>query len=115
IGRASGRQSIQLSRAIRADDGTLLGVVVISVDPNYFTNFYRELGAVKDLGLVIVGTRDFVVRARHVSGDTLHPSILPSSSPLRHALQQASKGSFTRLNSRGPVARYVASFRTLEK
>ena len=43
IGRVTGQQSIQFSRRITRPDGSFAGVVVASVDPAYFTRFYRDL------------------------------------------------------------------------
>lgn len=113
VGRASGRPSIQLSRGIRDDTDELLGVVVISVDPNYFTNFYRELAAAKDINLIVVGTHDYVVRARHRPYSALSPSILSATSPLRHALRNSTQGVFTWQDAPGPGGPRIASFRKL--
>lgn len=94
IGRASGKPSIQLSRAVRDAQDQLVGIVVISVDPRYLANFYRDVGAAANISTLIIGTQDFVVRAQQHADDTLRPVMLPSNSTLRHALRQSSAGSF---------------------
>jgi diguanylate cyclase (GGDEF)-like protein/PAS domain S-box-containing protein len=48
LGRASGKWSIQLSRRITTKSGKLDGVVVVSLDPSYFTRFYGELKLAND-------------------------------------------------------------------
>ncbi len=40
LGRVSGRWAIQLSRAVESADGTLVGVLVASLDPLYFERFW---------------------------------------------------------------------------
>lgn len=47
LGRVSGRWSIQLSRAVARPDGSLIGVLVASLDPLYFERFWSDpaLGA----------------------------------------------------------------------
>jgi signal transduction histidine kinase len=65
LGRASGKWSIQLTRRINRPDGSFAGVVVVSIDPGYFTRFYADL----DLGaqgLAALYGMDGVARARMV-------------------------------------------------
>jgi signal transduction histidine kinase len=65
VGRATGRWSIQLTRRISQANGTFAGVVVISIDASYFTDFYKDL----DLGVAglnaLYGT-DGIAKARRV-------------------------------------------------
>ena len=68
MGRASGKWSIQMSRRINKPDGSFGGVVVISVDPFYFSDFYSGV----DLGVGGVGSLlglDGFVRARRAGAD----------------------------------------------
>jgi signal transduction histidine kinase len=70
IDAKSGRGSIHLTRRINAPDGALAGVMVLSLDPQYLTDFYKTI----DVGLygaIAVTGRDGFVRARTTgSGDT---------------------------------------------
>ncbi len=80
MGRASGKWSIQLSRRINRPDGRFGGVVVVSIDPGYFTRFYADL----DLGakgLAALYGMDGVARARMV-GDVPDFGANASKSPL---------------------------------
>jgi hypothetical protein len=63
-GRASGRWSIQLSRAVREPDGSLLGVIVAAMDPSYFERFWERAKLASTDRIELIGT-DGVVRARN--------------------------------------------------
>ena len=65
LGRASGKWSIQLSRRITLANGSFGGVVVISVDPGYFTRFYNALNLGQQ-GLAALYGLDGMARARKV-------------------------------------------------
>lgn len=65
IGRATGKWSIQLTRRISRPNGDFAGVVVISIDPGYFTRFYKELNLGAE-GLSALYGLDGVARARIV-------------------------------------------------
>jgi PAS domain S-box-containing protein len=67
LGRLSKKWSIQMSRRINDAQGRFLGVIVMSVDPEYFTHFYDEL-ALGPQGLVTLAGEDGIVRARRAGG-----------------------------------------------
>jgi diguanylate cyclase (GGDEF)-like protein len=54
LGRSSGKWSIQMTRRINKPDGSFGGVVIASVDPLYFTDFYKqtELGEKSVIALI---------------------------------------------------------------
>ncbi len=79
LGRVSGRWQIPMSLRITRQDGSFGGVIVLSVDPANFTDFYREadLGA---RGLLEFSGLDGVVRGRRVGNEVsfgLDASTLP--------------------------------------
>lgn len=65
VGRATGKWSIQLTRRINGPKGEFMGVVVVSVDPSYFTRFYGDL-ALGEQGMAALYGLDGIARARRV-------------------------------------------------
>jgi PAS domain S-box-containing protein len=63
IGRNSGKWSIQVTRRIPGKDGSFGGVLVVSMDPLYFSQFFETVDLGRDGVIDLVG-RDGVVRAR---------------------------------------------------
>lgn len=63
VGRGSGKWRIPFSRRINRPDGSFGGIVVASIDPFYFSEFYTDA----DIGMMgVVGLvgRDGIIRAR---------------------------------------------------
>lgn len=63
LGRATGRWSMQLTRRITRSNGEFAGVVVVSIDPGYFTRFYADL-KLGTQGVVALYGLDGIARAR---------------------------------------------------
>jgi len=80
LGRATGKWSIQLTRRINRPNGDFAGVVVVSIDPGYFTSFYKEL-KLGNQGVMALYGLDGVARARKV-GNREEFGIQASESPL---------------------------------
>lgn len=111
LGRISHTWQVPMSRRIDKPDGTFGGVVVLSVDPGYFTRFYRkaDLG---EQGLVMLVGLDGIARARRVGrvvsfGDDM------SGSRLLKEQAASGVGDFFDLSRLRNVQRYV-SYRTLQ-
>jgi diguanylate cyclase (GGDEF)-like protein len=62
IGRTSGQWSVQLSRRFNNSDGSFGGVVVISLNPKHFTEFYDKIDLGSAASIAMIGS-DGVVRA----------------------------------------------------
>ncbi|MEO8713831.1 MAG: hypothetical protein ABI369_02345, partial [Acetobacteraceae bacterium] len=107
IGRVSHRQSIQFTRRIVGADGSFLGVLVFSVDPDRLVGLYREM----DLGrgaLGLVGL-DAILRARAPDGQDLIGHDL-SQSPV-FALALKHKGGTVTIASPLDGVHRITSFR----
>ena len=85
-GRVSHKLSIQLTRRVDLRDGSFGGVVVLSLSPEYLTNFYRDV----DLGphgtITLVGY-DGIVRARASSDGTAGAQSVAGSPLFQLAMQ----------------------------
>lgn len=61
-GRITGKMSIYLSRRLNAPDGEFAGIVVLAVNPEYFSSFYRSMDLQQGRLVRVVG-EDGIVRA----------------------------------------------------
>jgi len=95
LGRATGKWSIQLTRRINRANGEFAGVVVVSIDPGYFTRFYNEIKLGSD-GVVALYGMDGVARARKV-GDREEFGQSAAGSPVFDLIKNGLfEGSYTR-------------------
>ena len=79
LGRASNKWSIQFTRKIINRDGGFAGVAVLSVDPDYFTGFYKSID-VGAKGVITLVGMDGIIRARS-SAETRGADAIGSSIP----------------------------------
>ena len=103
-GRVSGLLSVQFTRPIYTEDGTLAGVIIAGVAPSYFSRFYDtiDLGDQASIALVrsggIVLARTTLGRVTDDSGRLLSgPPYLPEA---------AASGTFHRLSRLDGIERY---------
>ena len=71
LGRRSKRWSVQFTRRFTKEDGSFGGVIVASLNPGHFSQFYRSIDLGAGGAVALIG-RDGVVRA---SGGTLAPTL----------------------------------------
>jgi signal transduction histidine kinase len=99
LGRATGKWSIQLTRRINLPDGSFGGVVVLSVDPGYFTRFYADLNLGEHGVATLIGL-DGIARARQTAGQESFGADL-SKSPIFGLMKQGNRsGNYV---SRSPI------------
>ncbi len=92
VGRGSGRLSIQVSRRLEHADGSFAGVVVVSLDPFYLSQFFDtvDLG---ERGVVVLIGRDGIVRSRRAGTNNQIGQNL-SDTQLFTELRKAESGTF---------------------
>lgn len=111
LGRVSQKWSIQLTRRIEDPRGQFLGVVVVSMDPFYFTRLYESARIGAHSSVALLGN-DGIVRARR-SGESSELGQDVSKSPLFQAMRERTDGIFIRKSGIDARER-VYAFRQLE-
>jgi signal transduction histidine kinase len=100
-----------MTRRANKPDGSFGGVVVISMDPFYFTEFYKELDIGKNASVTLVGN-DGIVRARQSGQDSEIGQDVRNSTFMKQAAQSP-RGSFTSSNVVDGIKR-IYSFRRMK-
>lgn len=112
LGRSSGKWSIQFTRRINKANGSFGGVVVASLDPNYFTGVYKAVEFGNQSAVALVGT-DGIVRARQTGTEGgLGQDI--SGSELFRQMAHAEQGVYTGVSPLDGVRR-IYSYRRLKE
>ena len=99
LGRASGRWSIQLTRAIRDPAGGFRGVMVASVDPDHFSRLYESVDLGEEGVIALIGL-DGVIRSRRgsqVNGEGAKVEgmgISIAGTPLFNTVTSANEGAY---------------------
>ena len=90
LGRVSKKWSLQMTRRINNPDGSFKGVVVASMDPQYFSRLYHDIDIGKLGSISLIGT-DGTIRVRHVGNDDSMGQDI-TGSELFNAMQQHGSG-----------------------
>ena len=109
-GRINGQKSIIVSRRANKPDGSLMGVVMIAVNPFYFSHVYKDidLGA---HGVVAITGKDGIIRARLAEG-TRSIGLDVSKGDLFKQVGEVASGSYIAKTVSDGVTR-IFSYRTL--
>lgn len=99
LGRSQGQLSIQLTRRITRPDGQFAGVVVVSMDPNYFTRFYGDIQLGSN-GLAALYGLDGVARARRVGKSDYFGTNAASAPMFARSANGLESGTYT---NRSPI------------
>lgn len=113
VGRSSGKVSINMTRRVNQPDGSLSGVVVIAMDPFYFTEFYKQANFGKKASVTMVGL-DGIVRARMSGENAEVGQELNGGTLMRNILGGAKEGQYTAESLIDGVKR-IHGFRVLDK
>lgn len=97
LGRSTNKWSIQLTRRITRPNGEFAGVVVVSIDPGYFTRFYNEL-QLGNQGVVALYGLDGVARARKVGNREEFGQSAAKSPVFERIAQGQPEGSYTNIS-----------------
>jgi len=112
LGRASGKWSVQLTRRINKPDGAFGGIVVISIDPFYFTSLYSDVDLGRRGVITLVGD-DRVIRARR-SGDEVSTGQSLRDAVVFNQFAGVQQGHYRTVSAVDGIAR-IHAFRRLEE
>ena len=91
LGRVSGRWTIQITRRLERADGAFDGVIVVSLDPAYLSQFFDTAGLGPHSVVTLFGD-DGIVRARRAGGGDIAVGQDVSAAPLARAVLASGKG-----------------------
>ena len=109
--RVNKQWSFILSRRASAPDGTMLGVVMLAVDPFYFSDFYKDLMLGPDRFVSIIGL-DGIVRSRLADGEAVLGQDV-SRDDFFQRVQKKTDDAFVITSVADPISR-VFAFRVLK-
>ena len=113
LGVVSGRWTVQLSRPLLDQDGAPAGVVVASLNPDYFDKVYGDVD-IGPQGVVALMGSDFTLRSRVVGGraDGIGQAVdFPPGHPLHDTSR--TQGTYQRVSHLDGLERITAFHRVL--
>lgn len=111
FGRVSGKWSIQMTRRVNKSDGSFAGVIVASVDPYYFTEFYKQVDIGENSSISLIGL-DGVLRARETNRIAQIGQKIEDSALLKH-LKYSKIGQYREVSPVDGIKRFY-SYRSLK-
>jgi diguanylate cyclase (GGDEF)-like protein len=106
LGRIRGIWLLQLSRPIRAADGSFQGVIVASLDPRYLAKFYESIDVGHDGSIFLAGLDGVVRASAGFRSDVVGGSMLGSQ--LFNKMKEASTGWFLTAGIQDGIKRFVS-------
>jgi diguanylate cyclase (GGDEF)-like protein len=106
FGRMTKNWLLQLSRPIRAADGSFEGVIGASLDPGYLAKFYQSVDVGQDGAIFLAGLDGFVRASAGFKSDVIGGSMLGSQ--LFKKISQADTGSFLTSGNQDGIKRFVS-------
>jgi diguanylate cyclase (GGDEF)-like protein/PAS domain S-box-containing protein len=105
LGRVSGKWTVQMTRRLNRRDGTFAGIIVVSVDPTHFAEYYNK-AILAEHGVLSVLGQDGVYRVRR-SGDVTTTGLVVDYAKSFARLEQAERDGQA-VRGADNVERYVA-------
>jgi PAS domain S-box-containing protein len=111
LGRVSRKWTIQFSRKLLDQNGRFSGVVVVSIDPHYLSNFYQSISIGN--GSIMLAKMDGTILARAPGDEVFAGTGLPPDMQIQLS-HGASTGSYRAISGIDHVDR-ISSFRHLDR
>ncbi len=112
VGRASGRWSMQITRRMEDADGRYRGVVIVSVDPQYFLKFFGQIELGSQGSVALIGL-DGIVRARRSGTSSAFGQDLNNTELLKRLLASAT-GNYRGVSELDGIER-ITGYRRLDE
>jgi diguanylate cyclase (GGDEF)-like protein len=112
VGRTSGRISLQLLRRLRNPDGSLAGILLLSINPNFIEPFFRSAN-LGDRGSISIRNQDDIILAAQGFGGTVVGHKVPRGKALE-AGPGTTEGHYWGIGAMDGASRLVA-FRASDK